>query len=127
MKIDDILTLIKAVSDSELTELELTVRREEEEEPESCSPEGKNSGGSTSDGTKPGGNPEGQAAGGQESGRRRYGGAVLETFRAVKAPREIIVQTEGQAAVPVCCLGQEGRKKAALSCGFPSAAAHRLG
>lgn len=88
MKIDDILTLIKAVSESELTELELSVRRDEEDDPapEGCARDEKDSDGGMPDG--------------REAERRRYKGAVLETFRAVKAPREIIVQTEGQAAVP---------------------------
>ncbi len=60
MKIEDILTLIKAVSDSELTEIEFTVRADDE---------------------------------GKE------GGAALETFRAVKAAREVIVQTSGDAGI----------------------------
>ena len=75
MKIDDILTLIKAVSESELTELELSVRRDEEDDPapEGCARDGKDSDSGMPDG--------------REAERRRYKGAVLETFRAVKAPR----------------------------------------
>ncbi|MDE7298285.1 MAG: acetyl-CoA carboxylase biotin carboxyl carrier protein [Lachnospiraceae bacterium] len=82
MKIDDILTLIKAVSDSELTELELTVRRE-------------------ADGAEDESGTNGEAAGSEGNKGARPGGAVLETFRAVKAPKEILVQTagEGQAVV----------------------------
>ena len=60
MKVEDILTLIKAVSDSELTEIEFTVRT---------------------------------------AGEGEEGGATLETFRAAKAAKEVIVQSSGDSGI----------------------------